>query len=69
MGARKTYPHRWAAIAIAAGGIFWSYAPDALATGCSTLPTDYARAVGHTPSGSSTALKTPPSSPDRASSV
>ena len=24
----KAYPHRWAAIAIAAGGIFWSYEPE-----------------------------------------
>ncbi len=42
------YPKRWAAIAIAAGGIFWSYAPERWHE-ASTLPPEYARALGHTP--------------------
>jgi len=44
----RTYPKRWAAIAVAAGGIFWSYAPDRWRD-VATLPADYARALGHTP--------------------
>jgi predicted esterase len=44
----KTYPKRWAAIAIASGGIFWSYAPDRWHE-VATLPGEYARAIGHTP--------------------
>ena len=44
----RIYPHRWAAIAIAAGGIFWSYAPDALARRLH-LPAEYAHALGRTP--------------------
>jgi dienelactone hydrolase len=44
----RLYPRRWAAIAIAAGGIFWSYEPDRWQQ-ASTLPAEYARAVGHTP--------------------
>jgi acetyl esterase/lipase len=44
----KTHPHRWAAIAIAAGGVFWSYEPDRWQQ-ANTLPAEYARAVGHTP--------------------
>jgi dienelactone hydrolase len=44
----KAYPHRWAAIAIAAGGVFWSYEPERWQQ-ASTLPAEYARAVGHTP--------------------
>jgi acetyl esterase/lipase len=44
----KDYPHRWAAIAIAASGIFWSYAPDRWRE-VSTLPADYARRLGRTP--------------------
>jgi acetyl esterase/lipase len=44
----KLNPHRWAAIAIAAGGIFWSYEPERWQQ-ASTLPAEYARAVGHTP--------------------
>jgi poly(3-hydroxybutyrate) depolymerase len=44
----RGYPKRWAAIAIAAGGIFWSYAPDRWKE-LSTLPEEYARAVGRTP--------------------
>jgi len=44
----RLYPHRWAAIAIAAGGIFWSYAPDRWHQ-AATLSTEYAQAVGRTP--------------------
>lgn len=44
----RTYPEKWAAIAIAAGGIFWSYAPERWRD-AATLPSEYARAVGHTP--------------------
>ena len=44
----KANPKRWAAIAIASGGIFWSYAPERWQE-ASTLPGEYARAVGHTP--------------------
>jgi poly(3-hydroxybutyrate) depolymerase len=44
----RNYPRRWAAIAIAAGGIFWSYAPERWHD-AATLPAEYARAVGRTP--------------------
>jgi len=44
----QLYPHRWAAIAIMSGGIFWSYAPDRWQH-ADTLPAEYARALGHTP--------------------
>lgn len=44
----KMYPKRWAAIAIAAGGPFWSYAPERWQQ-AATLPAEYARALGHTP--------------------
>jgi poly(3-hydroxybutyrate) depolymerase len=44
----RLYPHRWAAIAIAAGGIFWSYAPDRWRQ-APTLTAEYAQAVGRTP--------------------
>lgn len=44
----RLHPHRWAAIAIASGGIFWSYEPDRWQE-ASTLPQEYARAVGRTP--------------------
>jgi len=44
----REYPTRWAAIAIAAGGIFWSYAPERWAQS-SILPGEYAQAVGRTP--------------------
>ena len=44
----RLHPHRWAAIAIAAGGIFWSYEPERWQQ-ASTLPAEYARALGHTP--------------------
>lgn len=43
-----SYPKRWAAIAIAAGGIFWSYAPERWHE-ASTLPGEYARTLGRTP--------------------
>ncbi|HVC47519.1 MAG TPA: alpha/beta hydrolase-fold protein [Terracidiphilus sp.] len=41
-------PRRFAAIAIAAGGIFWSYAPERWRQSA-TLPAQYAAAIGHTP--------------------
>ena len=44
----KSYPHRWAAVAIVASGVFWSYAPERWQE-VSTLPGEYARAVGRTP--------------------
>ena len=44
----KAHPRRWAAIAIAAGGVFWSYEPERWQQ-ANTLPAEYARAVGHTP--------------------
>jgi len=44
----KAHPHRWAAIAIAASGIFWSYEPDRWQQ-ANVLPAEYARAVGRTP--------------------
>ena len=44
----RQHPMRWAAIAIVAGGIFWSYAPERWLQ-ASTLPGEYAQAVGRTP--------------------
>ncbi len=44
----RLHPHRWAAIVIAAGGVFWSYEPDRWQE-VSVLPAEYARVVGHTP--------------------
>jgi poly(3-hydroxybutyrate) depolymerase len=44
----RAYPHRWAAIAIASGGIFWSYEPSRWLQ-VSTLPAEYASAIGSTP--------------------
>jgi dienelactone hydrolase len=44
----KLYPHRWSAIVIAAGGIFWSYEPERWQQ-ASTLPAQYAHAIRHTP--------------------
>lgn len=44
----RDYPHRWAAIVIAAGGPFWSYSPERWQE-AATLPAEYARAVGRTP--------------------
>src|SRR5579859_6913795 len=43
----RIHPHRWAAISIAAGGVFWSYAPERWKLS-SILPGEYARALGHT---------------------
>jgi len=44
----RLYPRRWAAVTIAASGIFWSYAPERWQE-ASTLPAEYARALGRTP--------------------
>ena len=44
----RLYPHRWAAIAIASGGPFWSYAPERWKQ-AATLPAEYAHAIGRTP--------------------
>jgi len=44
----RLHPQRWAAIAISSSGIFWSYAPERWQE-ASTLPAEYARALGHTP--------------------
>ncbi len=44
----RLHPHRWAAVAIAASGVFWSYAPDRWKQ-IATLPAEYARAIGRTP--------------------
>lgn len=44
----KLYPRRWAAVAIMAGGVFWSYEPDRWQQ-AATLPAQYAAAVGRTP--------------------
>jgi len=41
-------PKRWAAVAIAAGGIFWSYRPQRWQQ-VATLPAQYARVLGRTP--------------------
>jgi acetyl esterase/lipase len=44
----RLHPQRWAAVAIAASGVFWSYAPERWQE-VSTLPAEYARALGRTP--------------------
>ncbi len=44
----KAYPKRWAAVAIAASGVFWSYAPQRWQQR-ETLPQEYARVIGRTP--------------------
>jgi acetyl esterase/lipase len=44
----RLHPRRWAAVAIAAGGVFWSYAPERWQQ-ASTLPAEYAHALGRTP--------------------
>jgi len=44
----RLHPRRWAAVAIAASGIFWSYAPERRKEQ-STMPDEYARAVGKLP--------------------
>ena len=43
----RLYPHRWAAVALVATGVFWSYAPERWQK-ASTLPAEYAHALGHT---------------------
>ena len=40
----RQYPNRWAAVAIAAGGIFWSYAPERWHA-AATLPAEYAHDI------------------------
>ena len=44
----RLYPRRWAAVAVAAGGIFWSYQPERWQQEA-TLPAEYAQALGRTP--------------------
>ena len=44
----RLHPRRWAAVAIVAGGVFWSYEPERWQQ-ASTLPGEYARAVGRLP--------------------
>jgi acetyl esterase/lipase len=44
----RLHPQHWAAVAIAASGVFWSYAPERWQQ-ASTLPAEYARAIGRTP--------------------
>lgn len=44
----RLHPQRWAAVAIAASGVFWSYAPERWQE-VSTLPAEYAHALGRTP--------------------
>jgi predicted esterase len=44
----RLHPHRWAAIMIASGGIFWSYDPERWQE-ASVLPAEYANALGRTP--------------------
>jgi acetyl esterase/lipase len=44
----RFHPQRWAAIAISSSGVFWSYAPERWQQ-VSTLPAEYAHALGRTP--------------------
>lgn len=44
----RNHPQRWAAIAIAASGVFWSYEPERWQES-DTLPAEYARVLVHTP--------------------
>ena len=44
----RFHPQRWTAVAIAASGVFWSYAPERWQE-VSTLPGEYAHALGRTP--------------------
>ncbi len=44
----RLHPRRWAAIAIAASGVFWSYDPERWQE-ASILPAEYATALGRTP--------------------
>jgi predicted esterase len=43
----REHPHRWAAVTIASGSVFWGYAPERWQK-AATLPAEYARALGHT---------------------
>jgi poly(3-hydroxybutyrate) depolymerase len=43
----KTHPGRFAAIAVMAGGVYWSYAPQRWRD--TTLPAEYAQRIGKTP--------------------
>ena len=43
----KQHPGRWAAMAVAAGGIFWSYEPERWQQ-ATTLPAEYAHTLGRT---------------------
>ncbi|MFZ1084380.1 MAG: alpha/beta hydrolase-fold protein [Terracidiphilus sp.] len=44
----RLHPQRWAAVAVMAGGVFWSYAPERWQE-AATLPAEYAHALGRTP--------------------
>jgi acetyl esterase/lipase len=44
----RLHPRRWAAVAMMASGVFWSYAPERWQK-ASSLPSEYARALGRTP--------------------
>jgi len=44
----KAYPHHFAALVPVCGGVFWSYEPDRWRE-VNTLPAEYARAIGRTP--------------------
>lgn len=44
----RAYPHRFAAVVPVCGGVFWSYQPQRWRE-VNTLPAEYARAVGRTP--------------------
>jgi hypothetical protein len=44
----RLYPRRWAAIAIASSGVFWSYEPERWQQ-LTSLPAKYAQALGRTP--------------------
>jgi dienelactone hydrolase len=44
----RRYPRRWAAVVIAASGVFWTYAPERWQE-MATLPSEYARALAGTP--------------------
>jgi len=45
----RLYPRRWAAIAIASSGVFWSYEPEPLAAVINAARRVRARALGRTP--------------------
>jgi acetyl esterase/lipase len=44
----RLHPQRWAALAIASSGVFWSYAPERWQE-INTLPAEYSHALGRTP--------------------